>query len=471
MTLQVSTAVREAAGAGETSLYICRACGLIYDEAKGDADSGLAPGTRFADIPDDWACPLCGVTKADFEPYAQEEIVLHARRAEAGISGAGRFRTVAVAGRGPNQDRSRHAAGTVIVGAGRAGWQMAQALRARDASLPITIVTACNGDVYDKPLLSVAMARGIAVDKLPRESGADAARRLGVKLLAHTQAVHVSHASRQLRTSRGTLRYQHLVLAHGAQARDLPQCPAALCWRINHLQAYAQFRSALAKMSAMAAQKNSATPQRIAVIGAGLIGSELANDLALAGHHITLLDIAPWPLQACVLEAQAQLLMQAWAALPVQFFGGVQIASVTPIAPIVPSVPAAPIPSQKGSNTGAQDKPIGSTQITTQCGQIFIVDHVIVAAGLQTPNRLAKSAGLAWHNGIDVQPETLATSVDGIHALGDCIAINGQVSRYIEPIGRQAQTVAAHICGLDAVPFFQTRVPLRVKTSSLPFTV
>lgn len=49
--------------------YICRACGYVYNEAEGDPDGGLAPGTRLADIPDDWACPLCGVTKADFEPY------------------------------------------------------------------------------------------------------------------------------------------------------------------------------------------------------------------------------------------------------------------------------------------------------------------------------------------------------------------------------------------------------------------
>ena len=49
--------------------FICRACGWIYDEALGDADGGLPPGTRFEDIPDDWACPLCGVSKADFEPY------------------------------------------------------------------------------------------------------------------------------------------------------------------------------------------------------------------------------------------------------------------------------------------------------------------------------------------------------------------------------------------------------------------
>ena len=54
--------------------YICDACGYIYDEAVGDADSGLAAGTRFEDIPDDWYCPLCGVTKSDFELYEAPSI-------------------------------------------------------------------------------------------------------------------------------------------------------------------------------------------------------------------------------------------------------------------------------------------------------------------------------------------------------------------------------------------------------------
>ncbi|MBC8058079.1 MAG: rubredoxin, partial [Rhizobiales bacterium] len=62
--------------------FICRACGLIYDEAKGDADSGIAPGTRFDDIPDDWACPLCGVTKADFEPHDVQPVQRRAAAAQ-----------------------------------------------------------------------------------------------------------------------------------------------------------------------------------------------------------------------------------------------------------------------------------------------------------------------------------------------------------------------------------------------------
>lgn len=42
-------------------------CGYIYDQDLGDPDSGIPPGTRFEDIPEDWRCPVCGVTKADFE--------------------------------------------------------------------------------------------------------------------------------------------------------------------------------------------------------------------------------------------------------------------------------------------------------------------------------------------------------------------------------------------------------------------
>ena len=416
--------VREATSVGETpawEIFICKACGLLYDESKGDEDSGLTAGTRFADIPDDWACPLCGVTKADFEIYVAEPVW------------QARSSTI-------KAPRANRRPGTVIVGAGRAGWQIAQTLRTQDTHMSITLVTSCNGDVYDKPLLSVAMARGITVDKLPRETGVLAAQRLNIKLLANTDAIRITPASRQLRTSRGTLPYQHLVLAHGAEARSLPVFPPELCWRINHLRVYSKFRAALGM-----------TPQRVAVVGAGLIGCELANDLALAGHSVTLLDIADRPLATSLKPEQSQQLLDAWTPLSLTFVGNVQVKHVAPSATL----------------TGKENE----KEIATECGRVFTVDHIVLAAGLQTPNALALSAGLAWNNGIDVHAETLATSVKGIYALGDCISIDGRINRYIEPIGRQAKTIAASITGGPPAPYALTRVPLRIKTSSLPFTV
>ena len=47
--------------------YECMMCGYIYDEALGDPDEGIAPGTAWEDIPEDWYCPDCGATKEDFE--------------------------------------------------------------------------------------------------------------------------------------------------------------------------------------------------------------------------------------------------------------------------------------------------------------------------------------------------------------------------------------------------------------------
>ncbi|AIY82993.1 Rubredoxin [Clostridium baratii] len=46
--------------------YICDVCGYIYDPEVGDPDNGVAAGTSFADVPEDWVCPLCGVGKDQF---------------------------------------------------------------------------------------------------------------------------------------------------------------------------------------------------------------------------------------------------------------------------------------------------------------------------------------------------------------------------------------------------------------------
>ena len=52
-------------------IYVCDTCGYEYDPAKGDPDNGVAPGTKFEDLPDDWTCPVCGVGKDEFSPKEQ----------------------------------------------------------------------------------------------------------------------------------------------------------------------------------------------------------------------------------------------------------------------------------------------------------------------------------------------------------------------------------------------------------------
>src|ERR1700733_8718792 len=69
-TRPVARLFRTIDGGNEMSaykLFVCVQCGFEYDEAKGWPEDGIAPGTRWDDIPDDWSCPDCGAAKSDFE--------------------------------------------------------------------------------------------------------------------------------------------------------------------------------------------------------------------------------------------------------------------------------------------------------------------------------------------------------------------------------------------------------------------
>jgi rubredoxin len=54
-------------GGCELMRYVCSVCGYVYDPEQGDPESDINPGTLFEEIPDDWVCPICGVSKDQFE--------------------------------------------------------------------------------------------------------------------------------------------------------------------------------------------------------------------------------------------------------------------------------------------------------------------------------------------------------------------------------------------------------------------
>ena len=115
------------------------------------------------------------------------------------------------------------------------------------ATLPITLVTAaCEGDRYDKPLLSVAMARQLDLLALVSETGRDAALRLGVTPAGHTHAVRICADTANC-APRGRAALRPSGVGPWCPGRFLlpPGCHASLCWRVNHLDAYQRLRQHL----------------------------------------------------------------------------------------------------------------------------------------------------------------------------------------------------------------------------------
>jgi rubredoxin len=66
-----SSFFKEERGEKTMQKYVCSVCGYEYDREVGDPDNGIEPGTPFEELPEDWACPVCGAAKEDFEKIDQ----------------------------------------------------------------------------------------------------------------------------------------------------------------------------------------------------------------------------------------------------------------------------------------------------------------------------------------------------------------------------------------------------------------
>ncbi|MFK7859221.1 MAG: FAD-dependent oxidoreductase [Granulosicoccus sp.] len=393
--------------------YICIACGLIYDEKEGDPDSGLAPGTRFKDIPDDWECPVCGVTKKDFKPFAQRE--------RAAVSPPIRL----------SKDK-----GVVIVGAGMAGWAMAEALRSRDPNISITLITACPGDRYNKPELSVSFSKASYRQSLVRDDASGEASRLRVALINDTHVVSISATLHQIRTTRGTFGYTQLVIAQGSKTVLPANLPEQLCWRLNLLGDWSALLSRL-----------QGAPRRIAIVGAGMVGCELAEDLRRMGHSVFLLSRNNQPLASLLPDAAGKRLMLAQQNLGITFMSSRTVDSV--------------MPHSDGMKT-----------IVFVSDEQLRVDEIIATTGVATDRRLAERAHLEFDNGIVADSETLETSQPDIYAVGDCVSFNGRCHRYIGLIDQQVEVVARSLTSNARDATYKNELPpVVLKTKSCPIQI
>lgn len=332
----------------------------------------------------------------------------------------------------------------VVLGSGLAGWTTVRELRKLDAAAAVTLITADSGDFYAKPSLSNAFAQCRRPEQLVTTAAEKMAQTLAVTLLSHTRAQAIDRQGHAVITDQGRVPYSRLVLATGAQPIRVALAGdgAGEVRSVNSLDDFAAFHAQLRPGS------------HVAIMGAGLIGCEFANDLAIAGFQVSVIDPSQRPLAALLPEAASQALELALQNLGTHWHFGTSV--------------------QEVHRAGAR------LQLKLANGEELAADSVLSAIGLRADTALAQAAGLACERGIVVD-SGLATSAADIFALGDCAqyaagrwsdgpVAGGRSLPYVMPIMSAARVLAAQLAGQAGTLAFPL-MPVAIKTPALPLVV
>ena len=317
----------------------------------------------------------------------------------------------------------------LVIGSGFAAQQLIKSLRKLDAEHPIRLITADSGDEYNKPDLSHVVSRGSTALAMTRLRGAEFAEQQRITLMPHSPVLDIDRQRRTVLTAQGEFGYGQLVLATGATAVR-PAIPGAE--QLVTLNSQAEFA---------AAEKRLQHARRIMVLGAGLIGCELAMDMASSGRQVTLVDLASSPLSALLPAMLSQPLQQALQAQGMNLQLGRGISDIATLDP---------------------QRPEASCRVTLSDGAQSEQDLVISAIGLKPNVQLAEAAGLSIGRGIQVDA-WLRSSDPHIYALGDCAEWQGQLLPFLQPILLGANALAKTLLGS---PTALTLPPMLVKVKT-----
>ncbi|MGF6770390.1 rubredoxin-NAD+ reductase [Paraburkholderia sp. GAS199] len=335
--------------------------------------------------------------------------------------------------KGKNSDFEANAPAVVIVGTGLAGYTVARELRKLDSTVPLVLISEDDGCFYSKPTLSNALAMKKQASELAVSDARTMAAQLNARVLAHSVVERIDVERHEVVVGENTLQYRQLVLALGADARRIPVAGdgAADILSVNNLSDYAQFRGRLREAGS------------VAILGAGLIGCEFANDLALAGYRVSLLDPAAAPLSRLVPGTVGNALAAALGKHGVNLHLGTSVTEMTR--------------TQQGY------------RLTCSNGESLSADLVLSAIGLAPRTGLAARAGIAIDNGVRTDA-WCRTSAPDVFALGDCAAIDGKVQPYVLPIMHAARALARTLSGNETRVDFPV-MPVTVKTPALPAVI
>lgn len=264
----------------------------------------------------------------------------------------------------------------MIVGAGECGARAAFALRENGYGGPVTLLGQENLAPYERPPLSKPRSNGtVPVKEIASQSQWDIAE---ISLRLNSTVINVDRANSEICLTDGnTLGYDRLLLATGARARKLPLAmtnPVACLRTVSD----AQHISDVAVAGA-----------HVAIIGAGLIGLELAAQLRNEDVEVTVIEATSAALGRTVAPPLADVLVQRHKAEGVKFIFCAQVTAIE------------------------------NRKITLKNGSEITADLVVAAIGAVPETDLAERSGLVVQNGIVVNAE-LETSDKSIFAAGDC---------------------------------------------------
>jgi 3-phenylpropionate/trans-cinnamate dioxygenase ferredoxin reductase subunit len=271
----------------------------------------------------------------------------------------------------------------VVIGGGPAAVWAAIEAKKTNSSATVTLITDEACEPYEKPPLSKAVLLGKSKPEDAPIAGLGGLRKHGVLLRLNTRCTAIDRGSRQCVTTGGSLAYDALVIATGSVMRELPLFPIGMP-RVHYLRTEAHARAIQAQLSA---------GNRLALIGAGLIGLEAAASAVTLGLDVRVFEAAPRIMsRACDEETGNRILAEHCAR-------GVKFEMPT----IVSSVAS---------------QPDGSIVLETNDGAWHACDFVLVGAGVIPNDTLAVTAGLLVHDGIIVDAQC-RTSDPQIFAAGD----------------------------------------------------
>ncbi|UDL05555.1 FAD-dependent oxidoreductase [Marinobacter sp. CA1] len=321
----------------------------------------------------------------------------------------------------------------VIVGTGLSGFSLAKEIRKQDREMPILMITADDGFSYSKPMLSTGFTKGKEADELAQATAAAMVEQLNIELRTHTTVTGIDSAAHQLLIGDERLEYSKLVLAWGADVirLDIAGDAHEHVYSINDLMDYRAFRQALAGK------------RRVAIMGAGLIGCEFANDLRNGGYEVDVIAPSDTVMPGLLPKPAADAVVAALTDEGVGFH----------LETVVEQL----------------DRAGDGVRLSLANGETLETDLVISAVGLRPRTELAAAAGLETARGIVVN-RALETSAEDVYALGDCAEVDGHVLLYVLPLMACSRALAKSLLGTRTEVAYGT-MPVMVKTPCCPTAV